>query len=281
MSSQPYTYLIGWSELDRWYYGVRYAIACKPDDLWVSYFSSSKIVKQFREEYGDPDIIKVRKCFENPGQAREWEEKVLKRMKVVVSEKWLNENDSCAPPILFGHTHNRGRKPTQETIESRRQTMKDTMSKKFPIENRKKRLAKNSDELLEVYRQRSIDLWENRSEEAKKEISKKISEKNKGLKNRLGQKNSEDHRKKASESIKASLAAAPEKTAAGKFWWNNGSINKRAKESPGSDWIKGKMPHNKSYNKEKMTEIWSQRKAGLLPMPNYKTTKSKTTGGIR
>lgn len=267
--NQPYTYLIGWSKLDRWYYGVRYSINCNPNDLWNPYKTSSEIVKKFLEEHGEPDIITVRKIFADVDSAKIWEEKVLKRMHVVSSPKWLNMNDRQAPPILFGHVHNRGRKQSPETMEKRRQTMLATMSKKFPIENRRKCLPRDSQELIEVYRQRSLEMWENRSEEVKKEISQKISEKNKGLKNRLGQTNSEEHRKKASESIKAAFAAAPEKTNAGKFWWNNGLINKRSKESPGPEWIKGKMPHNKSYNSEKMKEIWSQRKAGILPMPVY------------
>lgn len=46
----PYTYLLGWPEIDKWYYGVRYAKKCHPSDLWVTYKTSSRhvdsIVKQ-------------------------------------------------------------------------------------------------------------------------------------------------------------------------------------------------------------------------------------------
>ena len=43
------TYLIRWSHLNRWYYGVLYSRACHPSDLWVSYFTSSELVSAFRE----------------------------------------------------------------------------------------------------------------------------------------------------------------------------------------------------------------------------------------
>lgn len=55
----------------------------------------------------------------------------------------------------------------------------------------------------------------------------------------------------------------------GYIWWNNGIINKKSKEQPSEEWIQGKLPHNKSYNSDKMKEIWAKRKAGKLPMPNY------------
>ena len=76
----PYTYLIGWTIYNRWYYGVRFANNCNPVDLWNTYFTSSKIVKQFRKEYGEPDVIQVRKCFYNKEDAINWELKTLKRI---------------------------------------------------------------------------------------------------------------------------------------------------------------------------------------------------------
>ena len=98
-SSQPYTYLIGWSKYKKYYYGVRYAKNCLPTDLWIKYFTSSSIVAATRLELGEPDIIQVRKIFVTKEQARSWETKVLKRMKVVANEVFLNKNDRPAPPI--------------------------------------------------------------------------------------------------------------------------------------------------------------------------------------
>jgi hypothetical protein len=93
---KPYTYLIGWSNFDIWYYGVRYAKNCKPEDLWSIYFTSSKYVQEFRELYGEPDIIEIRKTFETVEKAQLWETRVLKKMKVLTNDKWLNKNDSSS-----------------------------------------------------------------------------------------------------------------------------------------------------------------------------------------
>lgn len=98
----PYTYLIGWSEHHKFYYGVRYSKKCHPGDLWKLYFTSSNRVKQFRKDYGEPDIIIVRRTFESVTEARSWEIKVLQRMKVVIREDFLNEHDAPSPPIRYG-----------------------------------------------------------------------------------------------------------------------------------------------------------------------------------
>lgn len=89
---QPYTYLIGWSKLNRWYYGVRFAKNCNPTDLWVTYFTSSKHVKAFRIEHGEPDVIEIRRVFTNAEQAGNWERKVLLRINAAYAEKWINKS---------------------------------------------------------------------------------------------------------------------------------------------------------------------------------------------
>jgi hypothetical protein len=89
----PYTYLIGWTKHDVFYYGVRFAVDCHPNDLWVSYFTSSKKVKALRHDYGEPDIITVRKTFTEARSARLWEAKVIKRLNMPSSAKWLNMSD--------------------------------------------------------------------------------------------------------------------------------------------------------------------------------------------
>jgi hypothetical protein len=90
----PYTYLIGWTEHDKWYYGSQYGKKANPSNLWKTYFTSSKHVKNFREKYGDPDIIQIRKIFEASEQCREWEYKVLRRLKAKQKEKFLNKTNS-------------------------------------------------------------------------------------------------------------------------------------------------------------------------------------------
>lgn len=94
----PYTYLIGWTDLDVWYYGARWAKGCHPGDLWVKYFSSSNNVKNFRTIHGEPDVIEVTDTFNTIEQAKEWESIVIKLFQIVESKHWLN---LCSPDKQF------------------------------------------------------------------------------------------------------------------------------------------------------------------------------------
>lgn len=97
MKRNCYTYRIKWSKNNISYYGVRYAKNCHPNDLWVTYFTSSKFVKIQREKCGEPDTIQIRKTFgDNSKKAKLWEDKVLRRLNVVDKDNWLNKtkNDS-------------------------------------------------------------------------------------------------------------------------------------------------------------------------------------------
>jgi hypothetical protein len=89
----PYTYLVGWTELNLWYYGCRYADGCSPSDLWVKYFTSSKLVKNIRKMHGEPDVINVRKTFDDKLSTREWEIKVIHRMGIVRDKRFLNQRN--------------------------------------------------------------------------------------------------------------------------------------------------------------------------------------------
>jgi len=89
----PYTYYIGWTGLNVWYYGVRHAKGCNPNDLWVRYFTSSKYVSEYREKYGEPDVIHIHKTFSTVWEARLYEETVL--YNFYNSGRWgslLNQN---------------------------------------------------------------------------------------------------------------------------------------------------------------------------------------------
>lgn len=95
----PYTYVVGWKKLNKWYYGVRFSKNCNPNDLWNPYKTSSKTVKKLCEEYGDPDHIEVRKTFCDSFEARLWENRVLKKLKVLSKENWLNKTDNISIDI--------------------------------------------------------------------------------------------------------------------------------------------------------------------------------------
>lgn len=113
----PYTYLIGWAKHNVWYYGSQYGKKSNPINLWVTYFTSSKYVRAFRMLYGEPDVVQVRKTFATVNEAKEWETKVLKKMKAVESDNWLNKTISDGYPIPPRGVSTRGKgwKHTEET----------------------------------------------------------------------------------------------------------------------------------------------------------------------
>jgi len=53
----PYVYLIKNKTTNLKYLGVRYAKDCHPDDLWVEYFTSSKLVKKLIGQFGCDDFL--------------------------------------------------------------------------------------------------------------------------------------------------------------------------------------------------------------------------------
>jgi hypothetical protein len=101
----PYTYLIGWTNLDRWYYGVQYSSKCHPSQLLVSYFTSSKNVTKMIIDHGMPDVMMIRKTFNDVETARTWEHTVLRRLDVVNSQKWINQTDNISFPVFSGKEH--------------------------------------------------------------------------------------------------------------------------------------------------------------------------------
>jgi hypothetical protein len=92
---QPYTYCITHISTGLKYYGVRYARNCSPNDLWVKYFSSSRIVQNIiRKDGASSFAAEIRKTFSTKKEALLWEEKVLRRLKVIENPNWLNQSIS-------------------------------------------------------------------------------------------------------------------------------------------------------------------------------------------
>lgn len=102
----PYTYLIKFKPTGQVYYGVRYAKKCHPNDLWSSYFTSSKHIHLLIEEHGkDAFEYEIRKTFNDANAARVWESKVLQRLNVVHSDNWLNKTDNKSVTLPEGFRH--------------------------------------------------------------------------------------------------------------------------------------------------------------------------------
>lgn len=115
----PYTYLIGWSKHNLYYYGVRYKIGCSPNDFWASYFTSSKKVTEIRKQCGEPDVIEIRKTFQCKEKAILWEQKVLRRLNVIKKSYWINANAAGAFKINDEILKKRGEK-ISKTLKERK-----------------------------------------------------------------------------------------------------------------------------------------------------------------
>lgn len=94
IKTTPYTYLIKCISTSQFYYGVRFANGCNPNDLWATYFTSSLYVKKLIKKFGKESFItEIRKTFTNKNDAIRWETKILKRLHVVNRQDFINRSD--------------------------------------------------------------------------------------------------------------------------------------------------------------------------------------------
>lgn len=92
MKTIPFTYYLYHKPTGKKYYGVRYRKGCHPSQLWTTYFSSSKFVKQLIDQYGKESFqFQIRKTFILVSKARLWEEIVIRRLRAHEKEEWLNQ----------------------------------------------------------------------------------------------------------------------------------------------------------------------------------------------
>jgi hypothetical protein len=92
MTHIPYYYIIGWTNLNKWYVGCRFAIGCSPDDFWVKYFTSSSYVSEFRTINGEPDVRWVFPV-KTPREAIDNEYRIMNEFHNFLNDqRWLNKN---------------------------------------------------------------------------------------------------------------------------------------------------------------------------------------------
>lgn len=89
-----YTYLIGWSDLNLYYYGSRWSkYITEPFelDLWNVYKTSSGYVHDLAGKVGDPDIRQIRKTFSSREECLLWEFTVQIRLNLAARPDFLNK----------------------------------------------------------------------------------------------------------------------------------------------------------------------------------------------
>lgn len=151
---------------------------------------------------------------------------------------------------LAGIEKKRGRKQSPEVIAKRTASIKETMAVKFPIEERKQRSIKGSEEHSQKLSDASNRRWAKPNAKIKQaEITRKMHI---GKQHRLGQINTPEHREKISAANKGRKLTDEQRQRA-------------------SEIRKGKpMPTGfKEQQSIRIKEMWAKRKAGLLLMPNY------------
>ena len=185
------------------YYGFRYANKVSPeDDLWKVYFTSSKRIKELREQYSDDEFIAtVDKTFESAEEAYEYETKFLteNHCEVLKSDDWLNE--ACFPVFA----DNTGKKHTEEarkkmseatTSDAARRKMSEAMKGRVPWNKGKKHTEEAKKKMSEAHKgQVPWIKGKKHSEETKKKMKGQVPW-------NKGKKHTEEHKKKLSEALK-------------------------------------------------------------------------------
>lgn len=128
---RAYTYLVKHKPSGKVYYGVRIKNKIDPtDDLFVRYFTSSRIIQELIAQDGiDAFEWQVRKEFNNELAAVTWEYKVLRRCRVLEhQDRWLNKNAAGRKLLtkfgakVISATH-RGKPKSEEHKEKIRQAL--------------------------------------------------------------------------------------------------------------------------------------------------------------
>lgn len=186
-----YTYLIKFIPTGQVYYGVRIANTEPPEnDLWVKYFTSSKLVHSMIEKYGTESFeYQIRKTFKSKDLAIIWEEKILRKFNVLHNEKWLNASIAG----YFIHTEEIKKKISEAnkgkllSKEVKQKISKAKKGKSPSIEHRKKISEANTGKTA--------------NEQTRKRISealkgRKLSKEHKNKISRIGRKHTEESKEK-------------------------------------------------------------------------------------
>jgi hypothetical protein len=134
LSYVGYTYCIKFLVTGQVYYGSRCAKNCNPNEFWVTYFTSSKLVKSLIEQYGKESFaVEIRKTFtDDPKKAQEWERRVLRRIDAGRKSIFLNKSNGVAPILSGWKNPFYGKRHTDETKEKMKKSRPSMQGDKNP-----------------------------------------------------------------------------------------------------------------------------------------------------
>lgn len=172
---KPYTYLIVFKPTNQFYYGVRYAKKCDPDELWKTYFTSSRIVHSLIENNSINDFnVEIRRVFTSKHKAIKWEQKVISK---------IINNPLCLNKAYFGHNGNLIR----SDIENINAAKKSAITRTTKILNNGLTIAQNAGKKISYKLNNDHNLIKRRSKsfrtsskyiKFKENLSKRIKGKN-------------------------------------------------------------------------------------------------------
>lgn len=178
--TRPYTYLLRFLPENKYYYGVRYKQNCHPDDLFVTYFTSSKEIKKLIKIHGKESFsFEIRKIFNDAFSARKWETKVLKRIKAAQRDDFLNKTNNISIPNekkrseetkqKIGNAH-RGKIVSQSTKDKISELAKERYKNKLnhPMYG-KKHTSETKNKISKIHKNKTIS---NEQRKLLSEISK-------------------------------------------------------------------------------------------------------------
>ena len=92
--STPFGYYLYHLPTGQHYCGIRHANMCHPDQLWTSYFTSSKVVRQRIESFGHDSFLPFVCCtFESSQEALAWEHAILTHINAAEDPMWINRHN--------------------------------------------------------------------------------------------------------------------------------------------------------------------------------------------
>jgi len=242
---KPYTYLIKFKSTGQVYYGLRFKNVrlrrAPEDDLMHHYTTSSDQINALIKEHGlDAFEWEIRKTFNSEEAAMLWENKVLRRCKVLHNDKWFNQNiagrkvPSKAGLKVISETH-KGFPKTKDHAKKIGDALRGRVKGPLSAEHKKKISAKKSGINNPMYGKGCTE-----------ERARKISEANKGkIPSNKGKPMSEEQKAK----IRATKAAKP-------FIWTKELVEQRSSKVRGTK----RTPEQRENIRQGILKKLSERK---------------------